>query len=81
MTLSRRLVKHALFIASAVSVAVSANARADELVVSAAASLTNAFKAVSEVFEQQHPGTKVLLNFGASDVLMQQIVKGAPADV
>ena len=81
MTLSRRLVKHALFIASAVSVAISANARADELVVSAAASLTNAFKAVSEVFEQQHPGTKVLLNFGASDVLMQQIVKGAPADV
>src|SRR3984885_5552764 len=81
MTLSRRLVKHALFVASAVSVAFSVNARADELVVSAAASLTNAFKAVSEVFEQQHPGTKVLLNFGASDVLMQQIVKGAPADV
>src|ERR1700761_9331645 len=81
MTLSRRLLKQALFVASALSVAVSANARADELVVSAAASLTNAFKAVSEVFEQQHPGTKVLLNFGASDVLMQQIVKGAPADV
>jgi molybdenum ABC transporter, periplasmic molybdate-binding protein len=81
MTLSLRLAKHALFIASALSVAVSANARADELVVSAAASLTNAFKAVSEVFEQQHPGTKVLLNFGASDVLMQQIAKGAPADV
>lgn len=81
MTLSRRFLKHALFVVSAVSVAVSANARADELVVSAAASLTNAFKAVSEVFEQQHPGTKVLLNFGASDVLMQQIAKGAPADV
>ncbi|MFM0056761.1 molybdate ABC transporter substrate-binding protein [Paraburkholderia phytofirmans] len=81
MTLSRRLLKQALFVATAVSVAISANARADELVVSAAASLTNAFKAVSEVFEQQQPGTKVLLNFGASDVLMQQIVKGAPADV
>jgi molybdate transport system substrate-binding protein len=81
MTLSRRIVKHALFIASAISVAVSVNACADELVVSAAASLTNAFKAVSEVFKQQHPRSKVLLNFGASDVLMQQIVKGAPADV
>jgi len=81
MTLSRRFLKHALFVASAFSLVVSVNARADELVVSAAASLTNAFKAVSDVFEQQHPGTKVLLNFGASDVLMQQIAKGAPADV
>jgi molybdate transport system substrate-binding protein len=81
MTLIHRLLKQALFVASTVSVVFSAQARADELVVSAAASLTNAFKAVSEVFEQQHPGTKVLLNFGASDVLMQQIVKGAPADV
>ncbi|ASW02229.1 molybdate ABC transporter substrate-binding protein [Paraburkholderia aromaticivorans] len=81
MTLCRHLLKQALFVASAVSVVVSAHARADELVVSAAASLTTAFKAVSEVFEQQHPGTKVLLNFGASDVLMQQIVKGAPVDV
>lgn len=81
MSLSRRLLKQALCVASAVTVVISANAHADELVVSAAASLTNAFKAVGEVFEQQHPGTKVLLNFGASDVLMQQIVKGAPADV
>jgi molybdate transport system substrate-binding protein len=81
MTLSRRLLKHALCAASVLSLVVSVNARADELVVSAAASLTNAFKAVGDVFEQQHPGTKVLLNFGASDVLMQQIVKGAPADV
>ncbi|KWA79205.1 molybdate ABC transporter substrate-binding protein [Burkholderia ubonensis] len=54
---------------------------ADELVVSAAASLTNAFKAVGDAYEKQHPETKVLFNFGASDVLMQQIVKGAPADV
>ena len=79
MTLSRRFLKHVLFIASTFSLLVNVNARADELVVSAAASLTNAFKAVSDVFEQQHPGTKVLLNFGASDVLMQQIAKGAPA--
>ena len=77
----RRLLRHALVTASAVSIAICANARADELVVSAAASLTNAFKAVGDAFEKQHPGTKVLLNFGASDVLMQQIVKGAPADV
>ncbi|WP_423196233.1 Molybdate ABC transporter substrate-binding protein [Cupriavidus sp. H19C3] len=54
---------------------------AADLVVSAAASLTNAFKALAGQFEKSHPGTKVVLNFGASDVLMQQIVKGAPADV
>ncbi len=54
---------------------------AADLVVSAAASLTNAFKQLGEQFERAHPDTKVVLNFGASDVLMQQIVKGAPADV
>ena len=53
---------------------------AADLVVSAA-SLTNAFKQLGEQFERAHPDTKVVLNFGASDVLMQQIVKGAPADV
>lgn len=56
-------------------------ARADELVVSAAASLTNAFREVATAFEKTHPNTKVVLNFGASDVLLQQIVNGAPADV
>lgn len=56
-------------------------AAAAELVVSAAASLTNAFRAVAAAYEQQHPGTRIVLNFGASDVLMQQIVQGAPADV
>jgi molybdate transport system substrate-binding protein len=57
------------------------SAFAADLVVSAAASLTNAFKTLAEQYEHAHPDTKVVLNFGASDVLMQQIVKGAPADV
>ncbi|MCA1322533.1 molybdate ABC transporter substrate-binding protein [Herbaspirillum sp. alder98] len=56
-------------------------AQATDLVVSAAASLTNAFKELSQSFEQQNPGVKVITNFGASDILMQQIVRGAPADV
>ncbi|MDE2594747.1 MAG: molybdate ABC transporter substrate-binding protein [Burkholderiales bacterium] len=54
---------------------------AGEVTVSAAASLTNAFKDVAQSFEKQHPGTKVLLNFGASGALLQQIAKGAPVDV
>ena len=64
----------------AVSLALAAvwgpSAHAGDLVVSAAASLTNAFKDVAQAYEKEHAGTKVILNFGASDVLLQQIVKG-----
>lgn len=56
-------------------------AHADDLVVSAAASLTNAFQSVAKAYEARHPGTHVVLNFAASDVLLQQIANGAPADV
>ena len=56
-------------------------ARAAEITVSAAASLTNAFKEIGTAFEAVHPGTRVLLNFGASGALLQQIAKGAPVDV
>ena len=54
---------------------------AADLTVSAAASLTNAFKEIGAAFEAAHPGTKVRLNFAASGVLLQQIAKGAPVDV
>ncbi|CAJ0802189.1 Molybdate-binding protein ModA [Ralstonia psammae] len=63
------------------SLGLAAPVYAADLVVSAAASLTNAFKAIAQQYEALHPDTKVVLNFGASDVLMQQIVRGAPADV
>jgi molybdate transport system substrate-binding protein len=56
-------------------------ARAAELTVSAAASLTQAFQALAPLFEAANPGHKVLLNFGASNALLQQIAKGAPVDV
>lgn len=54
---------------------------AADLTVSAAASLTNAFKEIAPLFEARHPDTTVRLNFGASGALLQQIAKGAPADV
>lgn len=60
---------------------VSGSVVAAELTVSAASSLTQAFRAVAAAFERQHPGTRVVLNFGASDVVLQQIVAGAPVDV
>lgn len=56
-------------------------AGAAELTVSAAASLTNAFRELAQAFEAAHPGDRVLLNFAASDALVQQIAKGAPVDV
>lgn len=61
--------------------AAPAYGHAAELIVSAASSLTNAFSNIGKAFEQTHPDDKVLFNFGASDALLQQIAKGAPADV
>jgi molybdate transport system substrate-binding protein len=52
-----------------------------ELIVSAAASLTNAMKEVAGAFEKTHPGSKILCNFAASGSLLQQMDKGAPVDV
>jgi molybdate transport system substrate-binding protein len=59
----------------------SGAAGAADLVVSAASSLTDAFQAVGKAYETKHPGTHVVLNFAASDVLLRQIASGAPADV
>jgi molybdate transport system substrate-binding protein len=74
--------KAALGAACAAALMLAAGAaQAAELVVSAAASLTNAFKDLAQSFERQNPGVKVITNFGASDILMRQIVRGAPADV
>lgn len=56
-------------------------AQAGEITVSAAASLSNAFRDIAPLFEAANPGTKVQLNFGASGALLAQIAKGAPVDV
>ncbi|MGS1115570.1 molybdate ABC transporter substrate-binding protein [Castellaniella sp. UC4442_H9] len=56
-------------------------AQADEVMVSAAASLTNAFKDLAAQYQSAHPGERILTTFGASDVVLRQIIEGAPADV
>jgi molybdate transport system substrate-binding protein len=53
---------------------------AAELHVFAAASLSDALREVAANFEKE-TGTKVKLNFGASNMLARQIEEGAPADV
>jgi molybdate transport system substrate-binding protein len=55
--------------------------RAADLLVSAASSLTNALTDVARAYEAANPGSKVALNFGASGALLQQLVRGAPADI
>ncbi|MEV5430729.1 molybdate ABC transporter substrate-binding protein [Streptomyces sp. NPDC052701] len=47
----------------------------------AAASLKESFTALGERFEEEHPGTGVVFNFGGSDTLAAGITAGAPADV
>lgn len=54
---------------------------AAELTVSAAASLSNAFRELGAAFEAAHPGLEVLLNFAPSDALLQQLGTGAAIDV
>jgi molybdate transport system substrate-binding protein len=54
---------------------------AGELIVSAAASLTNAFRDLGKSYEDAHPGDRITFNFAASDVLLSQIANGAPVDI
>ncbi len=54
---------------------------AQELVVFAAASLSEVFEDVAIAFEAENPGVNVELNFSGSATLSTQIIQGAPADV
>ncbi|QGY38666.1 molybdate ABC transporter substrate-binding protein [Pseudodesulfovibrio cashew] len=74
-----------LFAAVALTLALvigfAGNALAQELIVSAAASLTDAFSDIEPAFEKAHPGVDVVMNFASSGALYRQIEQGAPADV
>jgi molybdate transport system substrate-binding protein len=71
----------AVIVAAAVLALVPQLGWCEELVVSAAVSLSNAFKELGGDFEREHADVKVLFNFGASGQLLQQIAHGAPVDV
>ncbi|MDR1266035.1 MAG: molybdate ABC transporter substrate-binding protein [Propionibacteriaceae bacterium] len=57
------------------------SAEARELLVLAAASLTESFTDLGRAFEAAHPGVSVSLSFDGSSTLVTQIQGGAPADV
>lgn len=70
-----------LLSAAVVALALPLAASAQQITVSAAASLTDAFKILGPAFEATKPGVTVRFNFAASGVLLQQISQGAPVDV
>jgi molybdate transport system substrate-binding protein len=59
----------------------SAPAMAADLLVSAAASLTNACQEMKAPFEKANPGVNVVFNFASSGALLKQMEQGAPVDV
>ena len=73
------MIKHVLV--AALFCAASVAVQAQQLTVSAAASLTEALREIATRFEASRTGVTVRLNFAASGPLLQQIVQGAPADV
>ena len=73
--------RYALRLALIALLALPFAAAAQQLTVSAAASLTDAFKEIGVKFEARRPGATVRFNFAASGVLIQQIAQGAPVDV
>ena len=68
-------------VAVVVAAALPPSAVAQQLTVSAAASLTNAFQELGPKFEAGKPGVTLRFNFAASGVLLQQVAQGAPVDV
>lgn len=75
----RRLVRQ--FALAAILCVTTGGSNAAELIVSAASSLTNAFTELGKAFDKVHPGDRIVLNFGGSGQLLQQIERGAPVQV
>jgi molybdate transport system substrate-binding protein len=67
--------------APAATSAPATTAAENELVIFAAASLTDAFEEIGEQFGAANGGATVTFNFAGSDQLATQINEGAPADV
>jgi molybdate transport system substrate-binding protein len=53
----------------------------EELTISAAMSLKDAFTEIGTAFEKSHPKTKVVYNFGSSGQIAQQLRQGSTSDV
>lgn len=70
-----------IFASAAFAATLAAPGQAAEMTVSAAASLTNAFTELKDLFEKAHPDLTVNTNYAASNPLLRQLEEGAPVDV
>lgn len=68
-------------IAGMLFLTVALPAAAAEVTVSAAVSLSDAFREIAAQYQKQYSGAKIRLNTAASGVLLQQAAKGAPVDL
>ncbi|PQV63152.1 molybdate transport system substrate-binding protein [Abditibacterium utsteinense] len=77
--LGKNLIFRLIFVAL-FAVLTSRGARADEITVSAAASLKDVLTSLGQDFSRRNP-TKIAFNFGSSGTLQRQIEAGAPVDL
>ena len=79
----RKVVRHwrGKVLLGCVALAFCTVANCAELIVSAAVSLSDVFREIGKDFVSTHADTTIAFNFAATDVLLAQISKGAPADV
>lgn len=57
------------------------NEEKDTVMISAAASLTDALTEIETVFKETHPEINIEFNFGGSGALREQVKQGAPVDM
>lgn len=77
----RPFIRLSRWVATAIVATLPLLAVAQPLTVSAAASVTQAFKELAPAFEARKPGVSLRFNFAAPGALLQQIAQGAPVDV
>ena len=77
----RKIICIAIICAVLILAGCDAPAKPTELIVSAAASLTDCMNELKTVYTAQHKNINITYNFGSSGSLQQQIEQGAPADV
>jgi len=81
MILKSRILKFLPALLACIWLSLPSPVKSEEIVISAAASLTNALQSAGKNYQSSHPKVKLLFNFAASGSLLQQIAHGAPVDI